>query len=56
MNMNHHCSCESMNSMTEHGDMTNMVLAMAYVPWQQFDKLYEDLQKAYKYGLYTLCL
>ena len=25
-------------------------LAMAYVPWQQFDKLYDDLEKAYRYG------
>ena len=25
-------------------------VAMAYVPWQRFDKLYDDLEKAYCYG------
>lgn len=25
-------------------------LAMAYVPWQHFEKMYDDLEKAYKYG------
>ena len=25
-------------------------IAMAYVPWQRFDKMYDDLEKAYKYG------
>lgn len=25
-------------------------VAMAYVPWQKFDKLYDDLEKAYNYG------
>ena len=25
-------------------------IAMAYVPWQQFDKLYDDLEKGYRYG------
>ncbi len=25
-------------------------VAMAYVPWQKFEKLYEDLEKAYKTG------
>ena len=25
-------------------------LAMAYVPWQHFDKIYDDLEKAYKIG------
>jgi len=24
--------------------------AMAYVPWQQFDRMYEDLEKAYCAG------
>ncbi len=28
----------------------NFCLAMAYVPWQHFDKLYDDLEKAYRYG------
>ncbi len=26
------------------------VVAMAYVPWQKFDKLYDDLEKAYCLG------
>ena len=26
------------------------VVAMAYVPWQNFDKLYDDLEKAYRIG------
>ncbi len=25
-------------------------VAMAYVPWQKFDKLFEDLEKAYCIG------
>ncbi len=25
-------------------------LAMAYVPWQKFDRVYEDLEKAYCNG------
>ena len=25
-------------------------LAMAYVKWQQFDQIYDDLEKAYKIG------
>jgi len=25
-------------------------VAMAYVPWQRFDKMYEDLEKAYCIG------
>lgn len=25
-------------------------VAMAYVPWQQFDKMYDDLEKAYCAG------
>ena len=25
-------------------------LAMAYVKWQQFDKVYDDLEKAYRIG------
>lgn len=27
-----------------------MTVAMAYVPWQHFDKLYDDLEKAYCNG------
>ncbi len=27
-----------------------MMVAMAYVPWQHFDKLYDDLEKAYCIG------
>ncbi|MBO4982068.1 MAG: spore coat associated protein CotJA [Lachnospiraceae bacterium] len=25
-------------------------VAMAYVPWQRFDKMYDDLEKAYQDG------
>ena len=25
-------------------------VAMAYVPWQKFDKMYDDLEKAYRIG------
>lgn len=28
----------------------NTALAMAYVPWQKFDKPYDDLEKAYRFG------
>ena len=35
-------------SFDEHFDQ--YPLAMAYVPWQHFEKMYDDLEKAYKYG------
>lgn len=25
-------------------------VAMAYVPWQQFDQIYDDLEKAFRIG------
>ena len=25
-------------------------IAMAYVPWQKFDKIYDDLEKAFRTG------
>lgn len=25
-------------------------IAMSYVPWQKFDKMYDDLEKAYSIG------
>jgi hypothetical protein len=25
-------------------------VAMAYVPWQRFDRMYDDLEKAYRIG------
>lgn len=25
-------------------------IAMAYVPWQKFDKMYDDLEKAFHHG------
>lgn len=28
----------------------DQTVAMAYVPWQHFDKLYDDLEKAYYIG------
>ena len=28
-------------------------IAMAYVPWQKFDKIYDDLEKAFRTG--TIC-
>ncbi len=28
----------------------NFPIAMAYVPWQNFDKMYEDLEKAFHAG------
>lgn len=39
--------------MQEHLDNNNIdkfPLTMAYVPWQKFDRLYDDLEKAYKNG------
>ncbi|MBP5223842.1 MAG: spore coat associated protein CotJA [Lachnospiraceae bacterium] len=26
------------------------VVAMAYVPWQKFDRIYDDLDKAFRFG------
>lgn len=31
-------------------------LAMAYVPWQEFDRLFEDLEEAYYIGTIFPCL
>ena len=28
----------------------NYPIAMAYVPWQHFDKMYDDLDKAFRAG------
>lgn len=30
--------------------LEHLPIAMAYVPWQKFEKLYDDLEKAYKAG------
>ena len=29
---------------------SDFAIAMAFVPWQHFDKMYDDLEKAYKTG------
>lgn len=34
----------------EAGAMQEKPLAMAYVKWQHFDKVYDDLEKAYRIG------
>lgn len=31
-------------------------IAMAYVPWQEFDRLFDDLEKAYYIGTIFPCL
>lgn len=39
--------------MQDHFDYSSIEqfpIAMAYVPWQKFDRLYDDLEKAYKNG------
>ncbi|MCI8693949.1 MAG: spore coat associated protein CotJA [Lachnospiraceae bacterium] len=39
--------------MLEHfnnGNMDEFPVAMAYVPWQRFDGMYDDLEKAYCAG------
>lgn len=45
--------CSQQNSMAQkcraNYDMDDMALAMAYVPWQRFDQVYEP-DKALKYG------
>lgn len=28
----------------------NFPIGMAYVPWQKFDKIYDNLEEAFKYG------
>ena len=39
------CSCRIPRDPLEH-----MTLAMAYVPWQHFTKMYENLEKGYQAG------
>ncbi len=41
-------SCETNNEASLHID--KFPLAMAYVPWQKFDKMYDDLEKGYCNG------
>lgn len=36
--------------MCDHERIDRMPVAMAYVPWQRFEKLYDDLEKAYRFG------
>ena len=36
--------------MQDNNRMDKLPLAMAYVPWQEFRYLYEDLEKAYRAG------
>ena len=31
-------------------NIENFPIAMAYVPWQKFDRMYDDLEKAYCNG------
>lgn len=38
------------DSLCQQASDKDFVLAMAYVPWQKFEKLYEDLEKAYLVG------
>ena len=38
------CSCQSPFRADEY------VVAMAYVPWQNFDSIHEDLEKAFRNG------
>lgn len=45
--MKNECGSEQMRS---HPSDRDFPLAMAYVPWQQFEKLFDDLEKAYQIG------
>lgn len=37
-------------SRLNENDLGKLPLAMAYVPWQKFDRMYDDLEKAYCIG------
>ncbi len=39
-----------MNNYHSDKPIDNFVIAMAYVPWQQFAKIYDNLEEAYKEG------
>lgn len=39
-----------MQEHSDHKHIDQFPIAMAYVPWQKFDRLYDDLEKAYKNG------
>ena len=34
----------------QQSNIDRFPIAMSYVPWQKFDKMYDDLEKAYNIG------
>lgn len=45
------CSRGNFNYMQNLGaNVDQFPIAMAYVPWQRFDGIYEDLEKAFQVG------
>lgn len=43
-------SCPMDASRLNENDLGKLPLAMAYVPWQRFDRMYDDLEKGYCNG------
>ncbi len=43
-------SCRVEASRSYETNIDKFPIAMAYVPWQKFDKLYDDLEKGYCNG------
>ncbi|MFI3201226.1 MAG: spore coat associated protein CotJA [Eubacteriales bacterium] len=40
----------AMTHTSQESSLNNFEVAMAYVPWQEFTKTYDDLEEAYRVG------
>ena len=48
--MSDHIDCCQKSDHPDHSGVDSLPLAMAYVPWQHFTQMYENLEKGYKAG------
>ena len=48
--MSDHIDCCQKSDHPDHSGVDSLPLAMAYVPWQHFTQMNENLEKGYKAG------
>ena len=48
--MQNNTDCCSRTNRLDYSGLDQLPLAMAYVPWQHFTQMYENLEKGYKAG------
>ena len=48
--MSDHIDCCQKSDHPDHSGVDSLPLAMAYVPWQHFTQMYENLEKGYRAG------